>query len=92
MAQHTRGDTGDRARFLAYSALIHKITELEEEKHRMTDYANMLDSAVTSIALQLGDEDQDNPHLVELRKEAVWARDQLDGIVSHCKTRAYVHM
>ncbi len=82
LAQSTRGDTGDRDRFLQYSSLIHKITELEEEKHRVTEHANMLDSAVTGIALQLGYEDQDNPRLIELRKEAVHARNQLDTIVS----------
>ncbi len=82
LAQSTRGDTGDRDRFLQFSSLIHKITKLEEEKHRVTEHANMLDSAVTGIALQLGDEDQDNPCLIKIRKEAVQARDQLDTIVS----------
>ncbi len=82
LAQHTRGETGDRAGFLAYSATIHKLADLEEEKHRLTEYANVLDSMVTSIALQLEEDDQQYPRLVELRREAVRGWDQLDAVVS----------
>lgn len=83
LAQHTDGESGDRAGFLAYVAAIHKLAELEEERHRTMEFANMLDSAVTSIALQVDEEDEQCPRQRELQQEGVQARDHLAVVVRH---------
>ena len=61
------GETRDRAVFLAYSSKIHEITALEEQKHRQEEYVSTLDSACTSIALQLGDSAEQSTLLEAVR-------------------------
>ena len=85
LAQETRGVDGDRARFLNHSSLIHEISELEDRKVQEEQYARTLDSACTSIALQLGDGAEQNALLLELRREAVRAQDSVETTVSCIK-------
>ena len=44
----------------------------------------MLDGVVTAAALELGESEQQNSCLLELRREAVHTRDQIADIVSTC--------
>ena len=74
LAEHTRGKTGDRDGFLKYSAAIHELTKLGEEKEKSAQYAYTLDGALTTIALHLQAQD---PRLHVFRKEAVLARERL---------------
>ena len=50
LAQHTTGSTGDRKAYLKYSAAIHDLTRLGEEKEKAEQYASMLDGVVTTPA------------------------------------------
>ena len=92
LAQQTTGDAGDRVGFLTYSALIHEITALGEEEQRAVAHAEMLDGAITTIALQIDPSSSDsNSHLRELRQEALRTRQRISELVSFCRnTHIYV--
>ena len=81
LAQHTKGKAGERDSFQKFSTSIHKLTEMQEEKERVQHYCHTLDSAVTSIALQLSD-CENSLLLLELQKEALHARQQLEHLVT----------
>ena len=85
------GKEGDRAGFLKHTQLIEELDDLTDEKHRFTQFASMLDGAVTALALQLGDDDEQNPRLLEFRQEAVQARDKIESIVSALKACTCLH-
>ena len=80
LAQYTTGKAGDRAGFLTYSAIIHEITQLEEERQTQRALADALDEAITTVALQL-ENSESNPHFQELQQEALRARDQVEKLV-----------
>ena len=83
LAQLTAGQTGDRARFLEYSALIHEISNLQEERERAGAHADMLDGAITTMALQF-ENSSSNPHIQELQQEAQRARGRTEELVHAC--------
>lgn len=78
LAQHTTGTTGDRETFLKYSAAIHDLTRMGEEKENAEQHTRMLDGVVTTLALQW---DVQNPRLIELRKEAAVAQELVHTMV-----------
>ena len=80
LAQLTRGK-GDRAEFLLYGSRVKKISQLEEEKARKADYANGIDSACTTIALQLGERAQQSHLVRNLRQEAIRAQESAEQTV-----------
>ena len=81
LAQHTTGQTGDRAGFLKYSTLIHDIQKLEENREKPRAFADMLDGVLTAIALEM-ENSETNPHVRVIHQEAVTARTQLDEMVN----------
>ena len=81
LAQLTRGKEGDRAEFLLYGSRVKKISQLEEEKARKLDYANGIDSACTTIALQLGERAQQSHLVSNLRQEAIRAQESAEQTV-----------
>ena len=90
LAQHTTGQSGDRAGFLKYSAIIHEIQTLEEKRGRQKSHVDMLDSVLTVIALQR-DDSETNPQVQVIRQGAVTARLQLDELVNYLiKTESHL--
>ena len=57
------------------------LAELKEEHHRLSELAAMLDGVVTAAALQLADDEQGDPQILELRREAVHLKEQITDIV-----------
>ena len=84
LAQHSRGEAGDREGYVKYTNLIHELAQLEEEHHRLSELAAMLDGVVTAAALQLADDEQGDPRIFELRREAVNLRERITDIVRLC--------
>ena len=82
LAQHSRGEAGDRQGFLKYAEIIQELAKLKDERHRLSALAAMLDGVVTAVALQIGDGENQNPRILELRREAVYTREQISDIVS----------
>ena len=86
LAQQTTGDAGDRVGFLTSSVLIHEITALGEEEQRAVAHAEMMDGAITTIALQIDPSSSDsNSHLRELRQQALRTRQHISELVSFCR-------
>ena len=81
LAWHSRGEAGDREGYVKYADLIHEIEQLQEEHHRLSELAAMIDGVVTAAALQLGDNKEEDPRILELRREAVHMREQITNIV-----------
>ena len=80
LAQLTKGEMEDKEGFLVYSKKIHQICDLEE-RERIIKYADTLDSACTTVALQLGDAAQSSPLIHSLMQEAKCARDSVEDTV-----------
>ena len=91
LAQLTKGEMEDKEGFLVYSRKIHQICDLEEERERNIKYADTLDSACTTVALQLGDAAQTSPLIHSLMQEAKRARDSVEEMVrlSLCSKTIY---
>jgi hypothetical protein len=77
LAQHSRGKAGDREGYVKYADLIHKIAQLQDEHHHLSELAAMIDGVVTTAALQLGDDEQVDPQILELHREAIHVREQI---------------
>ena len=63
LAQHSQGKAGDREGFKVYTKLLHDMEQLKEQHRKHTELATVLDNSITSVALQLGDEEEENPLL-----------------------------
>ena len=78
LAQHTKGEARDREGYVKYADLI---AQLQDEHHRLSELVAMNDGVVTSAASQLGNNEQEHPRILELRKEAVHMREQITNII-----------
>ena len=92
LAQYTTGQTGDRAGFLKYSALVHKIQSLQEKREQQKAFAEILDEVLTSIALTVEDSET-NEHVQVVHEEAKKARKHLDELVKllFCMSSTDIH-
>ena len=80
LAQHSRGEARDREGYVKYADLRHEIEQLQDEHHRLSAFAAMIDGVVTAAALQLGDSEQEDPQILELCREAVHMREEITNI------------
>lgn len=64
--------------------------QLKEQHPKHTELAAVLHNSVTSVALQLGDEEEENALLSEMQREAVKIRQHIAEIVRDTYTCIYI--
>lgn len=94
LARLSSPESTDRESFGQYSTLVSKLHSLEEKRHELKQFVDLLQQILTNLAIQIPNAET-RPDVQSLKEEAIAASQQLEDVVgfsmSSRGTACFIH-